>query len=55
MRPVFLICKDCGTVAEAEAEAVTAALSAAAAAQGFAVDRSTVEALGTCPACRGAA
>lgn len=53
--PAFLICKTCGTVAEAEAEPVAAALDAAAAAQGFAVERSTVEALGTCPACRAGA
>lgn len=52
--PAFLICKTCGTVAEAEAAGVVAALDAAAAAQGFAVERSTVEALGTCPVCRGA-
>jgi Fur family zinc uptake transcriptional regulator len=50
--PVFLICKNCGRVAEAEAAAVTGALEQAAATQGFAVERSTVEALGTCPACR---
>jgi Fur family zinc uptake transcriptional regulator len=50
--PVFLICGGCGRVAEAAAGPVAAALAAAAAAAGFAIERSTVEALGICPACR---
>ncbi len=49
--PVFLICRTCGRVAEAEAAPVAAAVGAAAGAQGFAVERLTVEALGLCPAC----
>jgi Fur family zinc uptake transcriptional regulator len=53
--PAFLICRACATVAEAEAAPVRAALDAAAAPLGFAVERSTIEALGLCPACRGAA
>lgn len=53
--PVFLICRACDQVAEAAGEAVGEALSTAAAAQGFAVERSTVEALGLCPACKAAA
>jgi len=53
--PVFLICRDCGLVAEADAAPVRAALETAAAAAGFEVERSTVEALGLCPACRGKA
>ncbi|MCX7889665.1 MAG: transcriptional repressor [Rhodobacteraceae bacterium] len=51
----FLICRSCGSVAEAPAGAVRQALDGAAAALGFAVERSNIEALGLCPACRGAA
>ncbi len=51
--PVFLICRACHSVAEAEGGGVGAALTAAAG--GFAVERMTVEALGLCPACQGAA
>lgn len=53
--PVFLICSQCNTVAEASAAPVRAALDRAAEAMGFAIERSTIEALGLCPACRGAA
>ena len=49
--PAFLICRACHAVAEAPAVEVAAALTAAAAALGFVVERSTVEALGLCPAC----
>lgn len=49
--PVFLICRACGRVAEAEAAPVAASVAAAAAAQGFRTERLTVEALGLCPAC----
>jgi Fur family zinc uptake transcriptional regulator len=49
--PVFLICRACQSVAEAPGEAVAHVLSDAAAAMGFTVERSTVEALGLCPAC----
>lgn len=51
--PVFLICQSCNAVAEAEAAPVRAALDAAAGALGFAIARSTVEALGLCPRCSG--
>ncbi len=51
----FLICKVCDAVAEAPAGAVRAALDAAARDLGFVVERSNIEALGTCPACQGAA
>ncbi len=50
--PAFLICEGCATVAEADAGPARAALEAAAAALGFVVERSTIEALGLCPACR---
>lgn len=53
--PAFLICRTCSTVAEAAAGPIRAALDAAAADLGFAVERSTIEALGLCPACRSAA
>ena len=49
--PAFLICRTCHAVAEAPAVEVAAALSQAAARLGFVVERSTVEALGLCPAC----
>lgn len=51
--PVFLICRQCNAVAEAEASPVRAALDAAAEGLGFAIERSTVEALGLCPRCQG--
>lgn len=53
--PVFLICRACHAVAEAPGAPVRAALEAAAGGMGFTVERSTVEALGLCPACTGAA
>lgn len=53
--PVFLICEGCHAVAEAPAAPVRAALDAVAAAAGFSVARASLEAAGTCPACRGAA
>jgi Fur family zinc uptake transcriptional regulator len=53
--PVFLICRACHSVAEADAATVGLALAETAAAAGFAVERSTVEAQGLCPACRAAA
>ena len=53
--PAFLICRECNAVAEASAAPVRAALDRAAAEVGFAIERATVEALGLCPACQGAA
>ncbi len=50
--PAFLICRLCDSVAEASAEPVRAALDTAAAGMGFAIERSTVEVLGLCPACQ---
>ena len=44
--PAFLICRTCHMVAEAEASAARA---------GFQIERSTIEALGLCPNCRGTA
>jgi Fur family zinc uptake transcriptional regulator len=53
--PAFLICRACNLVAEAPADAVRAALDNAAADLGFTIERSTIEALGLCPACHPAA
>lgn len=53
--PAFLICRACHAVAEAPGRAVGEALSAAALVLGFTIERSTVEALGLCPGCTGAA
>jgi Fur family zinc uptake transcriptional regulator len=50
--PAFLICRVCALVAEAPAAPVRAALDSAAAAAGFMIERSNIEALGLCPACR---
>ena len=53
--PAFLICRACNAVAEAPAAPVRAALDAAAAALGFTIERSNIEALGLCPTCQKAA
>jgi Fur family transcriptional regulator, zinc uptake regulator len=53
--PAFLICRACNHVAEAAAAPVAAVLAASAAETGFTIERSTIEALGLCPACQGAA
>jgi Fur family zinc uptake transcriptional regulator len=50
--PAFLICRGCNLVAEAPAEPVRAALDDAASELGFVIERSTIEALGLCPACQ---
>jgi len=47
----FLICRRCGATAEISDSAVTAALAAAAARAGFALDQITVEAEGLCARC----
>jgi Fur family transcriptional regulator, zinc uptake regulator len=51
----FLICKVCDAVAEAPAGAARAALDDAARGLGFVIERSNIEALGTCPSCRASA
>lgn len=53
--PVFLICRACDAVAEAPGAPVRAALDAGAEALGFTVERASIEAVGLCPACKGAA
>ena len=47
--PSFLVCRSCRRVAE---EAIAAPLGPEAEAEGFAVERTVVEAQGLCPACR---
>ncbi len=47
--PAFMICKTCGTVAEGEA---AGAMQSSAAAAGFQIERTVVEATGLCPACQ---
>ncbi|SDX42055.1 Fur family transcriptional regulator [Roseicitreum antarcticum] len=51
---VFLICRQCDSVAEAREDAVRTALNAASAALGFEVERASIEASGLCPKCRDA-
>ena len=46
----FLICRGCNLVAEIPAEPLRAVLEANSA--GFTVERTSIEALGLCPACR---
>ncbi|MBL4918134.1 Fur family transcriptional regulator [Szabonella alba] len=53
--PAFLICRQCNAVAEAPADAVRSALDTTADKLGFVIERSNIEALGLCPACRDAA
>ncbi|MFO1175318.1 MAG: transcriptional repressor [Paracoccaceae bacterium] len=53
--PAVLICRACRTVAEAPGTGVRAAIDQAALGAGFAVERTTVEVLGLCPACQEAA
>jgi Fur family zinc uptake transcriptional regulator len=48
----FLICGNCGTVAEIEDDAISKALAMAAAKQGFRPSRAVVELDGVCAACR---
>ena len=49
--PAFLICRGCGTVAEAET-VPGGALSRAAAAAGFLIEQTVIEVEGLCPACQ---
>lgn len=48
----FLICAECGTIAEVEDARVDAAIAHRAAALGFAVRHTTVEVEGVCSPCR---
>lgn len=53
--PVFLICRVCDAVAEAEAEPAAGRLGDAAKSAGFTIERAVVEATGVCPNCSEAA
>lgn len=48
--PAFMICRSCGTVAEAQAD--DAAIGASAIASGFQVEQTVIEAEGLCPSCQ---
>lgn len=49
----FLICRDCGLVAELDDAEIADVLTSKARALGFAEERATVELRGLCPDCRG--
>lgn len=51
--PAFMICRICDAVAEARSAPERGALGAAAASEGFRIERAVVEAEGVCPACAG--
>ncbi|MDG1430310.1 MAG: Fur family transcriptional regulator [Paracoccaceae bacterium] len=51
-RPVFMICRDCEQVAEAEADEVQETLINVAARADFEIERVNVEILGLCPSCK---
>jgi len=51
----FLICRDCGAVAELADPAIARAVATRARALGFAVEQQTIEVTGLCPRCTGAA
>ena len=49
--PAFMICRQCDSVAEAQAAPANGALDETARAAGFRIERTVVEAEGLCPAC----
>lgn len=56
--PAFMICRTCGTVAEAASDPATAddsPLGQSAANAGFRIEQTVVEAQGLCPACQSSA
>ena len=50
--PVFMICNDCGQVAEASAKSQSSSLDRTARAIGFDIEHTVVEAHGVCAGCR---
>lgn len=50
--PAFLICRNCDSVAEAEADPREGRLGDSARAAGFLIEKAVVEAEGLCPRCR---
>lgn len=53
--PVFLICRECSTIAETPVPRAGRVVRNAAAELGFEVERTVIEAEGLCPACKDAA
>ncbi len=53
--PAFMICRQCDSVAEAQATPASGDLGETARAAGFRIERTVVEAEGLCPACSGKA
>lgn len=49
--PVFMICRLCDSIAEAQSTVTRGALGDAARSTGFQIERTMVEAVGVCPAC----
>ncbi|MBJ6370631.1 Fur family transcriptional regulator [Sedimentitalea arenosa] len=49
--PAFMICRSCASVAETHSAPAPGDLGDAARAAGFQIERTTVEAVGLCPAC----
>lgn len=50
--PAFLICSDCGCVAEASLAPTSGGLRESAKQSGFAISNTTMEAVGQCPECQ---
>ena len=50
--PAFLICSDCGSVAETKASKSAGTLSSLARKAGFQIEQTTLEAVGQCPGCQ---
>lgn len=50
--PAFLICRDCGSVAEASVGSTSGALTRTAKESGFHIEHTTIEAEGQCPKCQ---
>lgn len=50
-QPAFLICRDCGSVAEASVNPVSGSLRKTARQNGFQIQHATLEAEGQCPMC----
>lgn len=50
--PAFMICRNCGSVAEMPEDTMTDTMAAIAESMGFALEHAVVEAEGMCPVCR---
>lgn len=50
--PVFMICRNCNSVVEAQTEPLRGFLGATAKAAGFQIERTVIEAEGLCPVCQ---